>query len=248
MMNIVNTGIQTGQSIQNGPIGQAADFFCFHPNTQIEMENGLTNITDITPGMKLADGQTVNSTLQLIGGCPMYSIDGVTVSGNHKIKFKSEWIRVDNHPYAKRVSPCEFVYCLNTSKNTIRIGDNVFKDYEESSCPLLLSAFFSKVEKFYGNLHSDIKILNPTKYRYTGILPETLVTMKTGNTIEASNVKIGDILMSGGKVKAVIRHKVKGKTKYNNVFLAPGTWILLVDGVTPSLHIVTGKQIGRAHV
>jgi len=55
MMNIVNTGVQTGESIQNGPIGQAADFFCFHPDTLIETSEGMLKIIDIKPGMKLQD-------------------------------------------------------------------------------------------------------------------------------------------------------------------------------------------------
>jgi hypothetical protein len=242
MMNIVNTGIQTGESIQNGPIGQAADFFCFHPDTLIETSEGMLRIIDIKPGMKLEDGQNVNSTLQLIGGCPMYSVDGVKVSGNHKVKYQSQWIRVEDHPDAKRVPPCDLVYCLNTSKNTIRIGNNIFKDYEESSSIEILSAFFYKVQNFYGTLHSNEKICNPQKYRYTGILPETPVIMKSGNTVLASQIQIGDHLSFGGKVKAVIRHKIRGKTKYNNVFLAPGTWILLVQGVIPSLELIDEEE------
>jgi len=101
MMNIVNTGIQTGQSIQNGPIGKAAEFFCFHPDTQIKVKGDTAvKISDITPGTKLYDGQIVISTLKFVGGGPMFLLGSVQVSGNHKGLDDMDWIRVENHPDA----------------------------------------------------------------------------------------------------------------------------------------------------
>ena len=40
LMNIVNTGLQTGESVARGPIGQAAEFLCFSPHTRVATNMG----------------------------------------------------------------------------------------------------------------------------------------------------------------------------------------------------------------
>jgi len=239
MMNIVNTGIQTGQSIQNGPIGQAADFFCFHPDTMIKMKGDKTlKISEITPGTKLYDGQNVVSTLKFIGGCPMFRLGDVQVSGNHKVLHEMDWIRVENHPDAEPVESCEFVYCLNTSSHRILIGDHIFKDYEETSNPEILREFFKRVQSSYGTRNlSHAKFETPAKYCYTGVLPTTLVKTEAGDMVPASSVKIGDRLALGGAVKGTIQHCIYGQALYNMRALAPGTWVLEEDGLVPALYI-----------
>lgn len=236
MMNIVNTGIQTGQSIQNGPIGKAGEFFCFHPDTPIKTTEGEIKISDVQPGMKLYDNQTVISTLKFVGGCPMYRLGDTHVSGNHKVLYDMEWIRVENHPDAVPAEICEFLYCLNTEKHRIVIGDHIFRDYEETSDPRILSEFFRKVQTSYGVIQGSAKTEYPAAYCYTGVLPSTLVKTDAGEMVPASSVQIGDRLDLGGDVKAVIRHRVAGQTQHNGRALAPGTWVLGEDGVLPSLY------------
>jgi len=239
MMNIVSTGIQTGQSIQNGPIGKAAEFFCFHADTPIKITGDkIMKISEITPGTKLYDGQIVISTLKFVGGCPMFRLEGVSVSGNHKVLHDMDWIRVENHPDAKPVDTCEFVYCLNTTANRILIGEHIFKDYEETSTPRILREFFTRVQAVYGSkdLTHD-KIARPEKYTYTGILPTTLVKMESGDMLPAGSIHIGDHLALGGVVKGVIRHRICGQALHNTRALAPGTWVLEEDGLVPALYI-----------
>uniref|UniRef100_A0A6C0KAD7 Hedgehog/Intein (Hint) domain-containing protein n=1 Tax=viral metagenome TaxID=1070528 RepID=A0A6C0KAD7_9ZZZZ len=239
IMNIVNTGIQTGQSIQNGPIGKAAEFFCFHPDTMIKVKGDkAVKISEITPGTKLYDGQTVMSTLKFVGGCPMFLLGSVQVSGNHKVLYDMEWIRVEHHPDAIPVETSEFVYCLNTTSHRILVGEYIFKDYEETSNPEILREFFKQVQTSYGTHDiSHAKIETPEKYCYTGILPTTLVKTETGDMVPASTVKIGDRLALGGVVKGTIRHCVYGQASHNMRALAPGTWVLDDDGVVPALYI-----------
>lgn len=240
MMNIVNTGIQTGQSIQNGPIGKAAEFFCFHPDTQIKVKGDtLVKISDITPGTKLYDGQIVISTLKFVGGGPMFLLGSVRVSGNHKVLYDMDWIRVENHPDAIAVDTCEFVYCLNTTANRILVDNYIFKDYEETTTPSILRKFFTRVQAAYGSKDmTHDKIKNPAKYTYTGILPTTNVKLESGEMTPASLIKIGDRLALGGAVKGVIHHRICGQALHNMRALAPGTWVLdEEEGVVPALYI-----------
>lgn len=232
IMNIVSTGVQTGESVKNGPIGQAADFFCFHPDTQIDLPDRTLAIRKIQPGTELAGGVIVKSTMMFTHRGPMYTLGDVVVSGNHKVWHIDEWIRVEDHPNANLSPPCDVVYCLNTDNHTIASGGFIFKDYEETSDPAILSTFFRMVEIYYGNAHTPSKIKNPAMYCYTGVLPETPVILEDGSEIPAKNVKLGSILKYGGDVQGLLRHKVMGRCEN----LAPGTWMLDEDGVTPAMN------------
>jgi hypothetical protein len=235
MMNIVNTGIQTGQSIQNGPIGQAAEFFCFDPYTLISTRDGIIPMCGVRPGMKLADGQVVQSVLEFDGhATQMFTIGTIRVSGNHKIVHDGKWIRVENHPLAEPAGPCDRLFCLNTEKHTIPIGGFVFKDYEETSDPEILAEFFRGVEAHYGVFSSSKKKADPEKFRLTGVLPTTSVIMDDRRIVHASEVRIGDSLKYGGEVEGIVHHSIKGLSNYKEVGIAPGTWIVNGDaGVVP---------------
>ena len=242
MMNIVSTGVQTGQSVVDGPIGQAAEFFCFHPSTIIFTSEGTIPISAVRPGMRLADGQMVRSVLEFDSlGTKMYTIGSIRVSGNHKVMLEGKWIRVENHPLAQEAEPCERVFCLNTDNHTIHIGGFQFKDYEETSNPVILSEFFRRVQAHYGGYISVEKIENPEKYRYTGILPTAHVILDDGSLVLAKEIKIGDLLKYGGEVDGIAHHQIEGVSVYKDVPVAPGSWILNENGVTPVTDIHSGK-------
>jgi hypothetical protein len=240
LMNVVSTGVETGNSVATGPIGQAAEFFCFHPDTSIPTKNGNVAISTIKPGDILADGQVVRSVLQFDGSdTPMCAVGSIVVSGNHKIWCDGGWIRVEKHPLATPTESCETLWCLNTDNHTIPIGGFLFKDYEETSSPDILSEFFRKVEAHYGYFHSPRKAAEPEKYCYTGLASTERVILENGIPMAAGHVRIGDILKHGGKVSAVIRHTVTGSSKFMGTTVAPGTWIFCEHGIVPITDLVT---------
>lgn len=233
MMNIVSTGVQTGVSVKNGPIGQAAEFFCFHPQTPIYTLRGAVSIKDVLPGDRLIDGQLVRSVLEFDGSeTEMYAIGSIVVSGNHKI-WNGKWIRVEHHPLAVPALPCDRLWCLNTDKHFITIGGFKFKDYEETSDPNILSEFFRKVELHYGYFHSALKEAEPENYCYTGVAPTESLVLSNGTHVKAGDVKIGDLLKYGGRVEGIVRHRVDGSTTYLGATIAPGTWVFCEHGVVP---------------
>lgn len=233
MMNIVSTGIQTGESVKRGPVGQAADFFCFHPQTPIYTVRGAVSIKDVRPGDRLIDGQFVRSVLEFDGSeTKMYAIGSIVVSGNHKI-WNGKWIRVEDHPLAVSAPPCDRLWCLNTENHVISIGGFKFKDYEETSDPIILSEFFRKVELHYGYFHSALKEAEPEKYCYTGVAPTESLVLIGGTHVKAGDVKIGDLLKYGGRVEGIVRHRVDGSTTYMGSKIAPGTWVYSKHGVVP---------------
>lgn len=242
LMNIVNTGIQTGQSVANGPIGQAAEFLCFSPHTRIDTEYGKIPMYLLEPGMKLKDGQRIQSVLSFNGNyTQMYYLGDVHVSGNHKVKHNNRWVRVEHHPDAKEAPICKILYCLNTEAHTIPIEEYVFKDYEETDNHDILTTFFECVQRHYGTHENPEKLKNPLKYRYTGIRPYVKVLDKNRYGIRADEVKIGDELFKGGKVIGIVKHRIDGCTMLNGIRMAPGTWVLESDGVHAQIE---EKEIG----
>jgi hypothetical protein len=231
MMNIVSTGVQTGQSVKNGPIGQAAEFFCFAPYTPVSTLEGVLPMCGIQPGMRLADGQLVQSILEFDGhATQMFSVGSIRVSGNHKIFHEGKWIRVEDHPLAEPADPCHRLFCLNTEKHTIPIGGFVFKDYEETSDPAILAEFFEKVEQHYGFARSAKKKADPVKFRLTGLLVGSSVILDDGSIVKADEIRIGQSLKYGGEVEGIVHHKIAGLSSYKGVGIAPGTWIVPREG------------------
>jgi hypothetical protein len=223
LMHIANTGVQTGGSIQNGPIGKTAEFFCFHPDTQIILKNGKTvAIKDIKPFMVLEDDSKVTSILEFDGSqTHMVMIDDITVSGNHKIMRHDKWIRAENHPDAVNVESCERLFCLNTDTHKIPIGDHIFKDYEETDDT---EEFMNDVLRFY-----DVFNIDRSFFKVTGFHPETKVIMQDGSTKPICDIKIGDDLCYEQKVTGIVRHNnTDGFLELENgVLCSPGT--LLFD-------------------
>jgi len=102
-MYIFYGGMETGGSVTNGPIGKTVSFLCFDPLTQIETFYGeKIAMSSASLGLKLKNGATVTSVYMLVGaGVDMYTLDGVNVSGNHKVMFGDKPIPVKQHPLAK---------------------------------------------------------------------------------------------------------------------------------------------------
>ena len=231
LMNIVTSGVQTGQSVANGPIGRAGQFLqhCFHPDTEIALLNNMKlRIADIEPGDILANGRMVKSTLVFDGmETPMFSIDGITVSWNHKILYNGRWIRVENHPHAVQTYVCPRIYCLNVEGREFSIGHHTFKDYEETDDPEILAEFFAMVQRSHGayGYTDPLKYLTPLRYRFTGVAPEAVVLMENGSQKCAWDVQIGDRLLHGGSVIGRAVHNSVERCSFRGCTIAIGTWI-----------------------
>lgn len=229
LMNIVSTGVQTGESVTNGPIGKTARFLahCFHPATPIALLNNVyVPISRVEPGDVLANGRIVKSVLEFDGmETPMFMLDTIIVSGNHKVLHGDEWIRVDEHPDAVEHPVCPRIFCLNVEGREMPIGAYVFKDYEETDDPTILKEFFEQVQAYYGTLRTPQKTETPLGYRFTGVDPTSKILMEDGTQKHAFDVDIGDRLLYGGPVIGRAVHNSVELTQFRGCVLARGTWI-----------------------
>ena len=113
--------------------------FCFHPDTPIYVQGkGLIKVSDVKVGDVFREGCTVTATMRcLAAGVPLYTYEGVVVSGEHLVLEAGKWVYIQHSsksiPY---VGPNpELIYCFNTTDHRVPIGQTVFADYEEIDEP-----------------------------------------------------------------------------------------------------------------
>lgn len=240
VFHMVTTGVQTGESVANGPIGQAAEFFCFSPYTRIKTATGpYVAIQDIQPGNVLSNGAVVESVLSFDGReTPMMRLGAVIVSANHKVLYKGKWIRVENHPSASPIDiRYDTIWCLNTSTNTIPIDRFVFKDYEETRDVDTLRRFESIVEMTYNR---DLRPENakhrsdPLSHKLSGAVPWAHVRMEDGTVKRLHDVRIGDRIAKGGRVLGIVHHHRLNDPVVltSGILISKGTWVFDQEGVT----------------
>ncbi len=140
-MMVFYTGMETAGSVVNGPVGKTMSFLCFDSKTKIKTtKKNEVYMEDLKLGDELYTGCFVTSIYFIDGGgVEMYNINGVCISGNHKIKFGNSFIQVKDHPLAKPTLNSDRLVCLNTTTHRIVVNSLEFLDFIESSNKAFLS-------------------------------------------------------------------------------------------------------------
>ena len=146
MMYMLDGSIKTMKSTWNGPPGQLVRALgkCFHPNTNIKLKDGtIKAMKDIVLGDVLEDGSIVESTMSIDNRKqkqPFYIIkntingDNIFVTGSHLVldKATNKFIKVENYSNAILTNmTCDWFSCLITDTHRIKIGDEIFWDWED---------------------------------------------------------------------------------------------------------------------
>jgi hypothetical protein len=225
-------GMQSGQSLVNGPVGKTMNFLCFDENTKIQTARGKFPMKDVRLGdILMENNATVTSIYKLDGsGIQMYKIKDILVTGSHKMAYKGRFVRVDKHPLAEKVdTKCNNLVCFNTSNNRIRIDGFDFLDFEET-CTLELLRFKNEYIQHMYNGSSNHEIHS----NRTGLLPETRIPIEDGFA-PVNMVKVGQVLDNGNVVKAVVAHLVPGDMPYvevgSGIITSPSTWVYKNDKI-----------------
>ena len=167
--------------------------FCFSKETTIPLLNGeMKPIDTLNVGDKLLDNSTVTSTFILSSkDQEMYNLNGVAVTGGHRVLYYGYYIHVRYHPDAVKVKDFNdlFVYCFNTTSKKIHLGSNVFLDWDEID---------DESRKLYT---TDDKFLK----NESGICGDTMIRLKNGTSKPLKDILIGDVLMHGEKVKGLVK-------------------------------------------
>lgn len=220
-------GMQTGESVMNGPVGSVMSFLCFDENTNIKTFNGIKSMKDVKVGDRLLDNfAIVTSTYKLDGtGIQMYSLGRVLVTGSHKVRYKGNVIRVDKHPLARKVKQeCKNLVCLNTTTHKIQIDHFEFLDFVESDDSVFVDFKNSYIQMLYNN---GKKIPTSISKR-SGLLHSSIIPLSNNEYKPIQEVKIGDILDNGDVIKGICTHMITDHMYVEidkGVLSTPRTWV-----------------------
>jgi len=147
MLYLVDGSNKTVISAWNSDAGGLVRTLCFHPKTQIKLNNGqMYSMKNIMLGDILENGSEVIGVLQLKGGAAYYKIwskklnNFIYVTGTHLIE----------NPKTKKFIPVErmaeiskettdFMSCLITDNHRIPVGEHTFWDWEDDVLPPYLN-------------------------------------------------------------------------------------------------------------
>jgi hypothetical protein len=126
---------------------------CFHPNTKIKLQNGIIKyIKDIDLGDILENGAVVETTLKIDNKkqeISLYKIkdagvnkEDIYVTGSHLVydSYTNLFIPVQNYSKSEISSDVnsEWFSCLITNSHNIKIGSELFWDWEDHFIKLTL--------------------------------------------------------------------------------------------------------------
>ena len=146
LMYIMDGSIKTMNSTWNGPPGQLVRTLgkCFHPSTNVQLQNGnIKAMKDIDLGDILEDGAIVESVMKIDNTrdrAPLYIIRNggvrsadIYVTGSHLVYDDTikNFIKVENYSGAEiAILEADWFSCLITSNHRIKIGQQLFWDWE----------------------------------------------------------------------------------------------------------------------
>ena len=148
LMYIMDGSIKTMNSTWAGPPGQMVKALgkCFYPLTPIKLQNGnIKYIQDIILGDILEDGSIVEAVMQIDNKRnpePLYKIknngvnnSNIYVTGSHLVynSFNKSFVKVKNYKNAviSKDVHTDWFSCLITSTHNIKIGSELFWDWED---------------------------------------------------------------------------------------------------------------------
>ena len=224
-----------------GRTGGMGTLFCFAPNTRVLTSYGEYNIQDLIIGQILADGSTVEAVIELPGSSePLYIIDGIYVSGGHRIwsYTNNAFVSVKDHPFAEKSSlVVNTVWTLITSSREIPVKGLTkairFADWEELPDSHLYSKGWDTIVR---------KIINPRDFMGPYPVPmcppcldpDIRVKKSQGGYVPLKTIQRGDWIQTNTgwtKVVGVCCREVVGGIGSRGERITDGLWILDEDGI-----------------
>lgn len=226
-------GIESAMPGRTGDMG--AIFGCFTEETKICMKDGSRKeICKMATGDILANGQTVESVIELPGSHELFLIDGIYVTGDHRIwdPRNKQWSFVKDFPGSSLSSrKSDTIWTLITTDRTIPIqginGIHRFADWEEIPDTEEANILWEKMAR---------SILNPRIYLSNIQAPENApcfdpnmrVRKYLGGWATLSSIKRGDWILGEStwtRVIGICHRMVSGGLGSRGYRLTKGVWI-----------------------
>uniref|UniRef100_A0A6C0CPA0 Vint domain-containing protein n=1 Tax=viral metagenome TaxID=1070528 RepID=A0A6C0CPA0_9ZZZZ len=173
---------------------------CFDEDTILETQRGLIPIKNIVIGDILKNNSIVEGIFKLSSSDQnMYNLDGVIVSGTHKVMYKNKMINVSQHPHAVYIENYRkpIIYCLNTSNKRIYLNDYEFFDWDE-----IEKSDLQKLNEFALIKEAKYELIH--KYLDGGFHGDTEIELLDGQSVKIKDVNVNDVLRFGEIVKGIV--------------------------------------------
>jgi len=232
---ITTIGILTAAGF-GAAVGSYTGAFCLHPSTKIVLNNGSykpineINLGDILePSIKtFVFPNSVYGILEVDGlRTDLYEIDGVKISGTHRIFEKGRWILARTSSRAKPLTEkSDRLYILNTKHHWVSTikGDGkilTVSDWEEVSTKQGQEEWLAFVAGKLGSTISKIPTSEP-------LCGEDVEVLCLDGIKPISKISIGDFVLSEYGLTRVlgIYKGYLGKSVDNSKWLSDGNWIM----------------------
>jgi len=201
--------------------------FCFDPSTPIELASGKTvRIDQLQIGDALAP---INGTAPIVSSLftfdgsqtPMVNLNDVIVSAQHYVYYKplGQWIAAGDHPDAYPAPSIPTLYCLNTTTHTLKIGSDLFSDYDESESYTVSEAAKRTAEKMLNGGIVGAGASKKIDYSL-GISGNCGVLMADGSSKSLDSIAIGDKLKGGGVVLGKVAESSSFVVNISNTYVS----------------------------
>lgn len=236
---ITVTGIEAAMPGRTGDMG--AIFGCFAEETPISMKDGsVKEICKINLGDILANGEVVESVIELPGSDELYVIDGIYVTGDHRIwdETLNKWSLVKDYKGSSFSSrKTDVIWTLITSSRCIPIqGESKqvhrFADWEEIPDTDESSKLWEEIARHILNPSETIEIIKAPDSAPCFDM-NMLVKKYQGGWVPMISIKRGDWILGDSKWTRVIgicRRIVKGGIGSKGSRMTSGTWLRREDG------------------
>jgi len=189
---------------------------CFDKNTNLIMNDGsYKTILNIEVGDTLKNDIMVTAKMKLNAKEEkMYNLHGTIVSSNHLVSYENKWIPICKHPDSILIENYEeeFLYCLNTESKLLEINNDIYLDWDElydNDIELLLNKISEIDNKSIINTKSIHKFFDG------GFDSSTIIELLDNTKKEIKDVKVGDVLNEGEKVRGIVEIEGNYLSQYN---------------------------------
>jgi hypothetical protein len=239
------TTIATMNSMIGGPIGSLAGVGgCFHPETEIIIENGIENqnnllniiktkqIKDLKINSKIKNGIVI-ATMIFKNNNPLYNVSNNKVSAYHYTYHNHKWDLVKNisEQLKENNNINNNIFCLINSTNRIITNNNlnkqnIFSDYLGCSNNFINNYIKKSILNFLNNKPyiktnfinenlNNIKNSNNDYYYVHGFHPDEIIPLLNNKKKKIKHIQIGDILYDNQEVLGIIHMKNISQKLYN---------------------------------
>ena len=241
---------------------------CFDKNTQFKMNDGtIKTIMNLSAGEKIHENCLVTAKFVVdTKNSTMYNLNGVIVSDSHIVNYNGKWVRVDEHPFSKKIDNYNepYLYCINTDKKIILLNGIVFTDWDEIYDEDLEKIKNMKIKNvkhkyneniYYNNI--EVSNLDIHKYLDGGFNENTQIKLKNGMVKKIKHISIGDILENGEKVYGFVEvdgQNLIEQAVYNlgkNKYIEGGVNLNICDknkNITSTLDLDTNNKLKKIKV